>query len=191
MTNTESARKSSSAQFYIHITASLLIIAALVAVMLAAVNSLTEGKIAQNKLIEVNASIASLFGEGITTEELTPPENSIVTGFYRICAEDGDNDRMVGYCVRVAPSGFGGELDMMVAVTPEGSVGGIRVISHSETPGIGSAALEEDYLAAYNGKSGRLAFGSNADLLAGATFSSRAILEGVNAALACCNGGEA
>ncbi len=187
MTNTNSARQGSSALFCIRITASLLIIASLIAVMLAAVNSLTEDRIAQNKMKEVTASISALFGEGIETEELTVPGGSIVTGRYKIHANGG----LVGYCVRVAPKGFDGEVDMMVAITPEGAVKGIRVISHTETPGLGSVATEDDYLGTYRGKTGELAFGGDVDALAGATFSSRAILEGVNAALACYNGGEA
>ena len=187
MTNSNSARTDSSALFYIRITASLLIIASLIAVMLAAVNSLTEDRIAENKMIEVTASISALFGEGIETEELTVPGGSIVTGRYKIFANGG----LAGYCVRVAPTGFDGKIDMMVAITPEGAVKGVRVISHTETPGLGSKAAEDDYLNTYRGKSGTLVLGEDVDAIAGSTFSSRAIFEGVNAALSCYDGGEA
>ena len=37
----------------------------------------------------------------------------------------------------VAPDGYSGKINMIVAITYNGSVSGVRVVSHKETPGLG------------------------------------------------------
>ena len=39
----------------------------------------------------------------------------------------------------VAPGGYGGAIRLIVAMQPDGSLIGVRVLSHSETPGVGDA----------------------------------------------------
>ena len=91
-----------------------------------------------------------------------------------------------GWVVEVIPSGFGGELDMVVGISPEGVVTGVSIISMSETSGLGANAMKESFRSQYAGKSGVLAVskdGGQIDALTGATITSRAVTNGVNAAL--------
>jgi len=71
----------------------------------------------------------------------------------------------------------------MVGVNADGSVQGVEIISHSETPGFGAKADDPDYLGQYRGQSGKLTLGRDVEAISGATISSRAILGGVNQAL--------
>ena len=68
-------------------------------------------------------------------------------------------------------------------------------MSLSETPGLGSRVQEAAYLDQYKGQSGTLTLGEDVDAIAGATVSSRAVLNGVNRAVEILNrtvkGGEA
>lgn len=36
-----------------------------------------------------------------------------------------------------APDGYSGNIDLIIAIRPDGSVNGVRVVSHRETPGLG------------------------------------------------------
>lgn len=36
-----------------------------------------------------------------------------------------------------APDGYSGNIDLIIAIRPDGTVGGVRVVSHRETPGLG------------------------------------------------------
>ncbi len=37
----------------------------------------------------------------------------------------------------IAPDGYSGEINLLVAIKEEGTLGGVRVVSHKETPGLG------------------------------------------------------
>ena len=91
-----------------------------------------------------------------------------------------------GYVVEVTPSGFGGEIDMVVGISADGTVTGVSIISMSETSGLGANATKEGFRAQYLGKTGALAVskdGGEIDALTGATITSRAVTRGVNSAL--------
>ena len=80
-------------------------------------------------------------------EEVLPAESyeevsytggdSMVTAVYRA----GD----AGYVVEVAPSGFGGAINMMVGVDTSGTVTGVSIVSHEETSGLGANATREEF----------------------------------------------
>lgn len=93
----------------------------------------------------------------------------------------------VGYVVEVKPSGFGGEIDMMVGVDNDGAVTGISVISHAETSGLGAKAkTDPEWGKQFVGKSGEVKVskdGGDINAITGATITSRAVSNGVTAAL--------
>lgn len=53
-----------------------------------------------------------------------------------------------------APDGYGGAIKLLVGVTPEGVLTGVRVLSHRETPGLGDAieAERSDWILDFNGR---------------------------------------
>ena len=92
-----------------------------------------------------------------------------------------------GYVVEVTPSGFGGNLDVMVGVDNDGVCTGVSIVSHAETSGLGANATKEAWRAQFIGKSGTLAVtkdGGEIEALTGATITSRAVTSGVNSAIA-------
>ena len=54
-----------------------------------------------------------------------------------------------------APKGYSGEIKMLVGVNMDGSLAGVRIVSHKETPGLGDAIEIErnDWVLGFNGKS--------------------------------------
>lgn len=96
----------------------------------------------------------------------------------------------VGYCVSVAPSGYGGAIELMVGVDDAGKVTGVSVISMSETPGLGAKAKDVSFYGQYTGKSEHIsviksgiAKENEINAISGATITSKAVTAGVNAAL--------
>ena len=172
----------STVKYVLRIALTLLAITAVVAVILAAVNSVTAPRIAaQNEQKTQNAIEAVLPGGGQEVKEFTD-DTGLVTAAYK-----GDN----GCAVQVTPAGFNGTVTMMVGVDNDGKVTGISIISHTETAGLGAAA-DTDAGRAFRdqfiGMSGTVSVtkdGGEVDALTGATITSRAVCTGVSAALAC------
>lgn len=170
--------------YVLRLSLTLLVITALVAAALAGVNAITAPVIAQLKAQKTQQAIAAVLPGGGTSVESFTDETGLVTAVY---ASDS------GYAIQVAPSGFDGTIDMMVGIDKEGKVLNISIISHTETAGLGAVAAAnntagENFRGGFVGQSGSVAVtkdGGTVDAITGATITSRAVAEGVNAALAC------
>ena len=178
-------KQESTVKYIFRLTVTLLAICAFVALALAGVNAITKDKIAANKAAKTAAALQQVLPGVTGVEEIAFTDASgIVTKVYR--AE-------LGYAVEVAPLGFGGAVTLMVGVNENGEVTGISVISHAETPGLGAvAAAGTDKGAAFRGQFAGLVSGisigsgeNQIDSISGATITSQAIVDGVNAALEC------
>ena len=108
----------------------------------------------------------------------SPDAISITAGY-------SDSD-LVGYCIEVQTPGFGGAVTMVVGIDLNGTVTGVAVTDHKETLGMGADALERDYLSSFIGRSGTLHLSgvNQVDVVSGATVTSKAVISGVNKALA-------
>lgn len=164
-------------KYILRLTLTLLLITAVVAGLLAFVNELTAGRI--DELTRQKAEQA--MREVLPAQDYTPLDAALpqgVTEAYRA----GN----AGYVVRVAPNGFGGAIDLMVGVKADGTVNGVAVIAHSETASLGANCTREEFRAQYAGGAGPFAVGQDGgtiEALTGATVTSRAVTDGVNAAL--------
>lgn len=97
-----------------------------------------------------------------------------------------------GYVVTTTDKeGYGGDIQITVGITSDGTVSGISILSISETAGLGMKAKEPKFYEQYQGKqTERFAVakdggeGEPIDALSGATITSRAVTGAVNTALA-------
>ena len=171
----------SSAAYIARLAITLLLITAVVAAALAAVNSVTAPKIqAINEQKTQTAIEAVLPGGG---EEIAfTDDTGLVSTVYK-----GQS----GYAVEVTPSGFNGTVTMMVGVDNAGKVLGISIVNHTETAGLGAEAASQGaagtaFRSQFTGMSGSVSVtkdGGQVDALTGATITSRTVCTGVNAAL--------
>ena len=94
----------------------------------------------------------------------------------------------------VAPDGYSGRIILLVAINHDGTLAGVRVVSHRETPGLGDAVEEErsDWIHSFAGKSLNNPSakgwkvkrdGGIFDQFTGATVTPRAVVEAVYHAL--------
>ncbi len=170
----------STPKYILRLALTLLIITSLVAAALAGVNAITEKRIAANKQAKLLAAIEQVL-PGAADPKASAVNSGIVKTLYT-------TDK--GYAVEVAPVGFSAEVTIMVGIA-DGKVTGVAIVSHTETAGLGAVAAAktaagEAFRGQFIGLSGNLAVdkdGGSIDSLTGATITSRAVTEGINAAV--------
>ena len=179
-------KQESSVKYILRLALTLLLITGAVAAALAGINSLTAAKIHKNQQLKSWEAIQKVLPGGAIISEETKFSESV--GIVRTLYTSTK-----GYAVEVVPTGFGGTITMLVGVSFEGEVLGIAVVSQTETAGLGAIVAADNqagqsFRNQFVGLSGSLAVtkdGGSIDAITGATITSRAVVEGVNAALAC------
>lgn len=171
------------------LAAILFAITAVVALLLALANTVTADKIAENAAKEQNEARIEVMPDATSFEKVEQTfEDSAVNEIY---AAMNNADELLGYCVSVSPNGFGGAIEMIVGVKTDASLTGLKIVSLSETPGLGSKAQEPKFKDQFNGKSvaepiALIKSGTPKDnevvAISGATITSHAVTSGVNAA---------
>ena len=178
----------SNVMYALRLALTLLAITSLVAAALAGVNGITAPIISRQLAEKTQQAVETVLpggGEEITDLNAVGYQGAELVSKVYI----GEN----GYAVQVMPVGFENTITMMVGVGNDGKVLGIDIISHSETAGLGAVADAEtpagqNFRNQFAGVSGNTAVtrdGGAVDAITGATITSRAVCQGVNAALAC------
>ena len=135
-------------------------------------------------------------------------DNDIIKDSIELAADKllGNDDTTVAYLGRlrgqpsiavmqvIAPDGYSGKISLILSIRSDGKVGGVRVISHKETPGLGdyieiarskwitnfdSKSLDDPKDSDWKVKKD----GGQFDYMAGATITPRAVVKAVHKAL--------
>ncbi len=143
--------------------------------------------------------------------QIVPPsmfDNDVIQDTLIIEADPllGNSENTVAYRARlmgepsavvveaVAPDGYSGKINLILAVRASGELAGVRVVSHKETPGLGDyiELPKSSWIKGFDGKS-REAYkdtdwkvkkdGGQFDYVTGATITPRAVVKAVNKAL--------
>jgi electron transport complex protein RnfG len=158
---------------------------------LAGVYEITKEPIAYQKKQDIIRSLeAVLPGSGIDPDafflEMTREDGEQVK-VYRAKGEEG---QVAGAAFQVvAPDGYSGKIFIMMGVRPEGVLGGIEILSHAETPGLGSLIEKEEWKGLFRGISLETTNfkvkkdGGDIDQITGATISPRAVTGAVEKGL--------
>lgn len=189
-------------------TAMLALIAALLTIGLVTFANLTRDRIARNQQVWIKQHL----------DALVPPEtydNDPLIDTTRVTAPDllGTAAPVTAYRMRkaglpvavairsIAPDGYRGPLELLVAIAPGGKLLGVQVIRHDETPGLGDAFENRDagWLEKFRGLSltkppqQRWTVrpdGGDFDAFTGATITPRAIVKAVRRTLEFYQGNE-
>lgn len=173
---------------------SLSIISLVVAVLLAQVNKMTAKPIAAAKALKLENAI----------KEVVPEfDNNPVEEAYKMATSDGDSllvypakkgDEVVGFAINTySNNGFSGNIQLMVGFDTKDRVVNYAVLSHAETPGLGSkmndwfrnTARPNQVVIGRNLSEGNLSVskdGGQIDAITASTITSRAFLEAINRA---------
>ena len=96
-------------------------------------------------------------------------------------------DNRTGFVITAEDKGFGGKIVVIVGFGTDGKITGVKVLEHSETPGLGTKATAASHLSQFLGQSritnANEAGAANIDAISGATISSNAVFRAVDKAL--------
>lgn len=198
---------------YKNMLVSLLLICLLAAGLLAKVNDMTKEPIADAKASKLEEAIKQVVPEF---------DNNPVAESYKVSTDGGDSllvypakkgDEIVGFAVNsYSDNGFSGNIQVMVGFDTKNTVVNYAVLSHSETPGLGSQMVDwfkpqvqqfslieklfgfevekveaKSSIIGKNLESSQLTVskdGGDIDAISASTITSRAFLEAVNKAYA-------
>lgn len=150
----------------------LLLICGISTGLLAYVNQLTAPVIAENELKKETEAQKEVLA---TADEFTAVDENI--------SEGTNSSGTVGYTVKVTSNGYGGVIEMMVGVNKDMTVSGVKILSMSETPGLGAKAQNEEFISQFTGKNKNMELKSDIKAISGATITSNAVINGVKDAL--------
>ena len=120
----------------------LLTITVIAGLLLGFANDLTKDAILENSKVSkedlnIILPVASSIKE---TENITP--NETINEVYDALDSSGNK---VGNVFKVTTKGFHGPVELVIAISSEDKVSGMRVLAHSETPGLGAKIEEEKF----------------------------------------------
>jgi Na+-translocating ferredoxin:NAD+ oxidoreductase subunit G len=167
----------------------LTIICCCAALSLAYVYNITKAPIAYQQQLKKTKAINDVFPEHGDPSEFDVSaytfsgygdDNSFCRKYYRI----KKNDVLLGTAFEIIASGYGGDINIMVGVGIESKVTGIKIIRHSETPGLGANIIEEKFYNQFRNKNINTGWnlkkkGGDIDQVSGATISSVAVMNAV------------
>ncbi len=163
----------------------------------AAANTLNEELAAAKKAAEdATAQVAALEAEkaALTEEkaaletnaaELTQKAATLETE--KAALQEAVEAKAVSRVATAVQEGFAGPVEVVVTVDEAGKIIALTVGDHEtfkETQDIGAKVKEEAFSSQFLGKTGPFELGKDVDTVSGATWSSRAVVNAVNAALA-------
>lgn len=183
----------------------LLIVTAVTGFILGVVHEITADPIRQTRERLRNEAFAAALPEAESFEEVALDGDTVIdVGGASIPIADVrrgvSNGDTVGWCVTVKPSGYGGQITMVVGVRDDGGLRGMRILGEgfSETPGLGGNARSPQFIAQFDRSPSdpavkRIALvkvapqqSEEIQAISGATITSNAVTRGVTAALEFC-----
>lgn len=169
----------------------LTILMVIAGLCLGAAYTVTKDPIARQEAEQKEMARKAVLEEAVFFEEVQLTDGGNVQECYRGLDAAGNP---CGYAMSVTAKGFGGDIQLTVGVK-DGVVTGVRIGTHSETPGLGARAAEEKFYGQFTGKSGTLsviktgeAGDSEINAITAATITSTAVTNAVNEALDCAAG---
>ncbi|MDX9917896.1 MAG: FMN-binding protein, partial [Gudongella sp.] len=134
----------------------LLIITALAGGILAGVNSMTAPVIAEREKLESFGALLEIFPDA---NDFVPIEDSLLdqiksaNGNVTEVLEATEDGNVVGYAFKVASGGFHGDIVFQLGLYSSGTVAGLKVMQHGETPGFGADITDKpEYAESFPGK---------------------------------------
>jgi electron transport complex protein RnfG len=172
----------------------LAVFAAAACVMLAFVYSGTAKIIAARQQADLEAALKELFPDADSfteTNEIKSPDASVTIESAYGALKNGEK---TGAALRLSRGSYGGPIKIMVGVSAAGKITGVKIMEHSDTPGLGANAASPSYFVdrakgitfygQFTGKSADAPFEVKNDVQAitASTITSQAVAAAVKAA---------
>ena len=168
----------------------LFLTSAVVITALSVANNLTTEPIERQKRKTQEAAMREVLPAS-EYRELKVEKTGSIVAVYEGRQSETDGNQLAGYVIQLSPEGYSGNIDLLTGISvPDEKISGMRVLRHSETPGLGALAVKENFYQRYDNRDliplgvARSSPGEN-DIAAitSATITTRAITNAVNEAI--------
>lgn len=168
----------------------LLLITGIAGFLLGGAYEITKGPISEKVIADKQAAMKEILpaADKFDKADVNIEGNEIITevntGF--------KGDKIAGYAIKVAPKGYSGPIEIMVGLSIDGKVTGIKILSHTETPGLGANAPNPEFSGQFTDKPTKDKLvvvkiapskENQVQAITGATITSNAVTLGVNDAI--------
>jgi len=173
----------------------LTVIAAGAGLILSVVEGVTRAPIAEQRRLETLKALKAVLppidnAPDADTVTLVSGKDKKGRDLSRTFYRGRQGEALAGVAFKVvAAEGYSGNIEIMVGITPEGTVTGVEILAHAETPGLGSRITEAGFKEQFRGKGLEDADwrvkkdGGSFDQITGATISPRAVVGALKAGL--------
>ena len=125
---------------------SLFTIAAVCTVLLGLVRDITLEPIESQRRKTKEVTMKAVLNEASEFREIAA-DGTGKTGNIDAVYEAYNGRELIGYAIELSPVGYSGEINMMVGFDKNKNIiTGMRVLRHSETPGLGALAVKKKIL---------------------------------------------
>lgn len=171
----------------LHLGGTLFAVTAVTGLILGFVQHFTEQAIMRTELEARNAAFREVMPDAKTFNPVDVADNEFITGIQKAEGDSG----LVGWCMSISSKGYGGPVGFIAGITKDGTVKAIKILNHSETPGLGARSTEPEFYEQFNDRSvlplkvvkGTAENPDEIAAISGATITSTAVTNGVNAAV--------
>ena len=185
-------------------TLALTVITLVSGLLLGLVNDITAGPIASQQAKEKEEAYKAVFADAASFETVTSGEDTDLESYLdengfkaqnidEVMLAKDDQGNELGYAFTVTTAeGYGGDIQFAMGVQDDGTLNGISILSISETAGLGMRATTDDFKNQFKDKNVEkftytktgATSDDEIDALSGATITTNAMTNGVNAGLA-------
>ncbi len=139
---------------------------------LAVVNLFTKPRIEQQKLKQEQDALKSVLPKA---DEFSKVNDRI---FYYIAYQD---KQIIGFVLKSSNKGYSSVIEILTGVDTNLNIVNVKILTQSETPGLGSRIESKDFLMQFQNKN--LVQLNNVDAITGATVSSKAVIDSIEKSL--------
>ena len=129
--------------------ATLFITAVIIVAVLSVVYNLTLEPIEKQKRKMKEAAMLEVMPLVTEYRELQTELTGSITAIYEALYFSS----LIGYVVELSPEGYSGKIDLIVGISVQfDKITAMRIIRHSETPGLGALAVKENFYRQFDGR---------------------------------------
>lgn len=145
--------------------------------VLAVVNGITESHILLQKARAEDLALRQIMGKEF---HFKPHYIDERIDYYK--AYSSQDQSLAGFVLKAQAKGFNSQIEILTALNLSLEVSQVKILSHNETPGLGTRITEGDFLSRFKNKG--LEGLSQVEAISGATISSSAVIKAVKGNLA-------
>jgi len=139
--------------------------------LLAGVYSFTKPQIEKQGAAEIEEALKQVVPQALRFEPVKSADEIL---YYRGYDK---NDKLTGFVFKAQAKGYSSTIEILVGVSTQKKIIGIKVVSQNETPGLGTRVTEETFGKQFINKSANDI--SQISAISGATISSGAVIKSV------------